>query len=72
MDLKDSSAICRILPDQSENFQTNKGINKDFLPGLEELSVDETEEIVGGESLWYWVGYGVGRAAFFMTNLSGQ
>ena len=72
MDFQDSSAVCQILPDQSDIVQTNKRMKEDFLLGLEELSMDETEEIAGGESLWYWMAYGAGRAANFITNLSGQ
>lgn len=39
-----------------------KTSNIEFLRGLEELSIEETQGIIGGESLWYWVGYAVGYA----------
>ena len=38
---------------------------------LTELSADETQLIAGGESLWYWVAYGigaVGRGAVLFYN----
>jgi len=41
--------------------------NKEFLRGLEELSVEETNGIIGGESLWYWVGYGIGSVGHFLS-----
>ena len=34
--------------------------NGTLLPDMQELSNRECAEIVGGESLWYWVGYFVG------------
>jgi hypothetical protein len=44
----------------------------EFLHGMEELSLEESAAINGGESLWYWIGYGLGRAANYISNLDGQ
>ena len=37
-----------------------KNININEIDGLVELNKNEAATIDGGESLWYWVGYGVG------------
>lgn len=42
-----------------------------FQSGLQELSKEETVAIVGGESLWFWVGYGVGLMGYALTHASG-
>jgi hypothetical protein len=44
--------------------------NSEIFPGFEELSVNEGAAIVGGESLWYWVGYGVGALGYMVTHLT--
>jgi hypothetical protein len=46
--------------------------NEEFLQGLEELSWEESAGIAGGESLWYWVGYGLGSVTRFISQLSGE
>ena len=48
-----------------------KKSSAEFLQGLEELSMEETMGIIGGESLWYWVGYGLGAATNYISHLSG-
>jgi hypothetical protein len=42
--------------------------NGKFLQGLEELPVEEAYTIIGGESLWYWVGYAVGLTVYMVTH----
>lgn len=37
-----------------------------MINGLQELGVHEQSEINGGESLWYYIGYYVGRAANYI------
>lgn len=37
--------------------------NEEFIQGLEELSCEESARIIGGESLWYWIGYGIGTVS---------
>jgi hypothetical protein len=46
--------------------------NGEFLQGLEELSKEERSAIMGGESLWYWIGYGVGIIGYGITHASGE
>jgi|LakMenE18May11ns_1017448.scaffolds.fasta_scaffold9005380_1 hypothetical protein len=36
---------------------------QNFDSELQELTFEESNGINGGESLWYWVAYGVGTAA---------
>ncbi len=31
-----------------------------FESDLQELTIEESSEINGGESVWYWVAYGIG------------
>ena len=50
----------------------NKNQNEEFLQGLKELSKEETRTIIGGESLWYWIGYGLGYTGYILTHLSGE
>jgi hypothetical protein len=57
----------KILFGHSKNTNMEKVWNKEFLRGLEELSVEETNGIIGGESLWYWVGYGIGSVGHFLS-----
>lgn len=33
---------------------------------LQELSYEEIQEITGGETIWYWIFYGVGKTARFV------
>jgi hypothetical protein len=35
--------------------------NGEFLHGLEELAEKDQCAITGGESIWFWIGYGAGR-----------
>jgi hypothetical protein len=39
--------------------------------GMQELTVEETETIMGGESLWFWIGYGIGYVAHAISNATG-
>ncbi|HPZ87380.1 MAG TPA: hypothetical protein PLQ32_04725 [Flavihumibacter sp.] len=36
---------------------------KSNYPELKELSMDEALSINGGETLWYWIAYGIGAGA---------
>lgn len=38
---------------------------------LEELTSEDYLEIIGGESLWYWVFYGVSSVVGFMKENAG-
>ena len=49
-----------------------KIMNQEFLLGLKELSKEEATAIIGGESLWYWISYGIGYAGYMITHLSGE
>jgi hypothetical protein len=40
--------------------------------GLQELSVEEAEAINGGESLWFWIGYGIGYVAHAISSVTGS
>lgn len=31
-----------------------------FNSDLQELTIDESSKINGGESIWYWISYGIG------------
>jgi hypothetical protein len=46
--------------------------NGEFISGLEELSLKEAKSITGGESLWYWLGYGVGYFGYTVTHATGE
>jgi len=46
--------------------------NGQLLQGLEELSMEEKTTIIGGESLWYWVGYAVGAFSYAVAHASGE
>ena len=48
-----------------------KMMKEEFLNGLKELSVEESTAIIGGESLWYWIGYGIGYAGYIISNATG-
>ena len=45
----------------------NKKWNGEFLPGMEELSVEEQHNIAGGESLMFWIGYAAGTVVNWLT-----
>jgi hypothetical protein len=55
-----SQYICQDLFDHLKNIKMQKTWNGAILPNMQELTSQESAEIVGGESLWYWVGYVVG------------
>ncbi len=44
--------------------------NNEIFQGFEELSVNEGTAITGGETLWYWIGYGVGALDYMVTHLN--
>jgi hypothetical protein len=44
--------------------------NGEFLRGMEGLTFEEKTSIIGGESLWYWVVYGVGLEIHMWTHLT--
>jgi hypothetical protein len=46
--------------------------NGEFLQGLEELSMQEKSSIMGGESLWYWVGYAIGSFSYSVAHATGE
>jgi hypothetical protein len=48
-------------------FEMKKTWNGEFLQGLEELAEKDECTISGGESLWFWIGYGVGRVSNLFT-----
>ncbi len=39
--------------------------NGELMPGLQELPMEASVSINAGESIWYWIGYGIG----WTTNL---
>lgn len=45
-----------------------KNLNVEFLDGFSELSREESMSIIGGESLWYWIAYGVGYVGYVIKN----
>ena len=42
------------------------------MKGIEELTLNEVVKCNGGESLWYWVAYGVGAAGRAIKYLSNK
>jgi hypothetical protein len=44
-----------------------KSWNGEFLPGLEELAEKDECAITGGESVWFWIGYGAGWISNLVT-----
>jgi hypothetical protein len=42
--------------------------NGEAFDGLQDLSSEEMNRIAGGESLLYWIGYGIASAARLITN----
>jgi len=36
------------------------GWNGEALHGMQDLPEEEARKVCGGESLWYWISYGVG------------
>jgi hypothetical protein len=39
--------------------------------GMEELSAEQASAIIGGESLWFWVGYAVGATVNMINHVTG-
>ncbi len=39
-----------------------------FNSELQDLTFEESCEINGGESLWYWIAYGIGATAKVVSN----
>ena len=39
---------------------THQNWNGVFLQGMQEMTKEESVTITGGESIWYWIGYGLG------------
>jgi hypothetical protein len=48
-------------------FEMKKTWNGEFLPGLEELAEKDECAITGGESVWFWIGYGAGWISNLVT-----
>ncbi|HEV3224588.1 MAG TPA: hypothetical protein VGZ90_17035 [Puia sp.] len=47
--------------------------NGELLQGLQELPMETSASIIAGESLFYWIGYGLGLAAnMFANSVPGQ
>jgi hypothetical protein len=44
-------------------------LEKIELENLTELNADEASSITGGESFWYWVGYGVGATVSWFEGM---
>jgi len=42
--------------------------NGEFLQGMEELTFEERTSVIGGESLWYWVSYGISLEIYMLTH----
>jgi hypothetical protein len=42
--------------------------NGELMQGMQELPMETSVSIVGGESLFFWIGYGLGLAANMFTN----
>jgi hypothetical protein len=43
--------------------------NGELLQGMQELSMETSESIVGGESIFFWIGYGIGTVVNGVTSL---
>ncbi len=54
-----------------KKYKMKEVCNEDFLQGWQELSAEESAGITGGESLWYWVGFGLGTVVRFISQSSG-
>jgi hypothetical protein len=48
------------------------GWNGELLQGMQELPMETAATIVGGESIFFWIGYGLGVAANTITHLVGN
>jgi hypothetical protein len=46
--------------------------NAELLHGMQNLSEEECTEIVGGESLWYWVGLAAGGIFYMYSYANGD
>ena len=42
---------------------------KGYCQSLQELSFEESTQINGGESAWYWIAYGVGLVVHFTNEV---
>ena len=42
--------------------------NGELLQGLQELPMETSASIIAGETLWYWIGYGIGLTAYMFTH----
>jgi hypothetical protein len=42
--------------------------NGEFLQGMKGLTSEEENAVSGGESLWYWVGYGAGLVVYMLSH----
>jgi hypothetical protein len=43
--------------------------NGEMLHGMQELPMETSISIIAGESLWFWIGYGIGAAVNTVTHL---
>lgn len=47
--------------------------NGELMPGLQELPMETSVSINAGESIWFWIGYGIGVTTnLFASNGSNQ
>lgn len=46
--------------------------NGELPMGLKDLPLNEKISIVGGESLWYWISWSLGAAAYMLTHPTPQ
>jgi hypothetical protein len=44
--------------------------NGEMLHGMQELPMETSISIIAGESLWFWIGYGIGVAVNTVTHLT--
>jgi hypothetical protein len=54
---------------KNKKFYMKAKWNGEILQGMRELPLEACASVVAGESLWYWIGYGIGAATNAVTHL---
>jgi hypothetical protein len=49
-------------------MKMNKRWNGELMQGMQELPMETSASIIAGESLFYWIGYGLGLATNLFTS----
>ena len=48
-----------------------KQLNEELFAGMQAMSMNESLGVMGGESAWYWIAYGIGEIGYAIRHAGG-